>query len=233
MNCPHCSTAFHPQFDENNLNFGYFHIYLYQQNCPSCGKYVLDVLVKNRNTPESVLVERFTAFPAVPTLRRIPQDVPEPYKQDFIEAVQTLSISPKASAALSRRIIQALLREQAGTKSKDLRVQIDEVLDAKIFPSYIADDLHAVRNIGNFAAHEMKDKLSGEILDVEPGEADWTLDVAAAMLDFYFVEPAKAVKRRTELNEKLKAAGKPEIAEASTAPTKLQQPDGRTANIGN
>jgi Domain of unknown function (DUF4145) len=223
MNCPHCSTAFHPQFAESHLKFGYFHIFLYQQACPSCGKYILDVLVNDQSNPERLLVPRFTAFPDVPTIRPIPQDVPEPCKQDFIEAVQTLGISPKASAALSRRIIQALLREQAGTKSKDLRDQIDEVLNAKIFPSYIADDLHAVRNIGNFAAHEMKDKLSGEILDVEPGEAEWTLDVAAAMLDFYFVEPAKAVKRRTELNEKLKAAGKPEIAEASTAPTKVQQ----------
>ena len=128
-----------------------------------------------------------------------------------------MTISPKASTALSRRIIQALLRNKAGTKKWNLIDQIDEVLATKTLPSYIADDLHAVRNIGNFAAHEMKDRSCGEIIDVDAGEADWTLKVAEAMLDFYFVEPAKAVKRRAELNEKLKAAGKEKIAEASTS----------------
>jgi len=176
---------------------------------------------RNNSQPSIWVIPRTTIYPTSTATRSISPDVSDPYRQDFLEAIQILPLSAKASAGLSRRIIQALLREKAGTKSKDLRDQIEEVLDAQIFPSHIADDLHAARNIGNFGAHETKDKSSGEILDVEPGEAEWTLDVAEAMLDFYFVEPAKATKRRSELNEKLKAAGKPEIAEASIPARKI------------
>jgi hypothetical protein len=33
--------------------------------------------------------------------------------------------------------------------------------------------LDAIRTIGNFAAHPIKSTSSGEIVDVEPGEAEW------------------------------------------------------------
>lgn len=221
MDCPHCSTAFHPQFQEHKLQLDRFLLFVYQQPCPKCGQQILELLANHNTIPATAAIPRHTIFPTTTSTRYIPTDIVDPYRQDFIEAIQTLHISSKASAALSHRIIQALLRDKARTKAKDLRNQIDEVLEDKFLPSYIADDLHAVRNIGNFAAHEMKDKLSGEILDVEPGEAEWTLNVAEAMLDFYFVEPAKAVKRRSDLNEKLRAAGKPEVTEDSTSPAEV------------
>jgi Domain of unknown function (DUF4145) len=221
MDCPHCAKSFHPQFHENTLAIPQFHISVFQQTCPACNKQILELAARTPSNPTNLPIPRTMIYPRSAAARPIPPDVPDPYRQDFLEAILTLPVSPKASAGLSRRIIQALLREKAGTKSKDLRDQIEEVLKARILPSHIADDLHASRNIGNFGAHEIKDRTSGEILDVEPGEAEWTLNVAEAMLDFYFVEPAKAVKRRSELNEKLKAAGKPEVAEASTDPAKI------------
>jgi hypothetical protein len=219
MDCPHCSKAFHPQFQENNLVVNTFQVFLYHQNCPGCNAPLLELYARTSNPPHSPLVPRSTIYPVNKANRQIPSDVPESYRQDFIEADLTLPISPKASAALSRRIIQALLRDKAETKAKDLYAQIEEVIASKALPSYIADDLHAVRNVGNFAAHEIKDKSTGVIIDVKPGEAEWTLDVAEAMLDFYFVEPAKAAKRKAEFNEKLKAAGKPELLADSTSPS--------------
>lgn len=144
--------------------------------------------------------------------RVIPQEVVDPYRQDFSEACKVLADSPKASAALSRRCLQAILRDKAGTKAKDLNDQIDEVISGAKVPGHIAEGLHAVRNIGNFAAHTMKSTTTGVILDVEPGEAEWNLDVLESLFDFYFVQPALAAKRKVELNKKLKEAGKPEIA---------------------
>ena len=122
-----------------------------------------------------------------------------------------LEDSPKASAALSRRCLQAILRDKAGTKSKDLYDQIEEVINSGKIPSHIVDDLHAVRNIGNFAAHTMKSTTTGAIVDVEPGEAEWNLDVLDLLFDFYFVQPAISAKRKADLNKKLKDAGKPEL----------------------
>lgn len=159
----------------------------------------------------SELTSRYLVYPANTSVRPLPSEVPDPYKTDFDEAAAVLPLSPKASAALSRRTLQAVLRDKAGTSSKDLFDQIEEVTASGKLPSHIADDLHAVRNIGNFAAHEIKSKVTGAIVDVEAGEADWNLDVLESLFDFYFVEPTKAAARKAALNKKLAEAGKPTI----------------------
>jgi hypothetical protein len=128
-----------------------------------------------------------------------------------LEACRVLADSAKASAALSRRNLQAILRDKAVTRSKDLADQIEEVINSGKIPSHIQEGLHAVRNIGNFASHEIKSKVTGAIVEVEPGEAEWNLDVLESLFDFYFVQPAISAKRKAELNKKLKEAGKPEI----------------------
>ena len=75
----------------------------------------------------------------------------------------------------------------------------------------MAESLDAVRNIGNFAAHPMKSKSTGEIVEVEAGEAEWNLDTLEGLFDFYFVQPQILQKKKEELNKKLKNVGKPEI----------------------
>jgi len=56
----------------------------------------------------------------------------------------------------------------------------------------------------------MKDQ-TGQIVDVEPGEAEWNLDVLESLFDFYYVEPARVQSRKAALNAKLASAGKPLI----------------------
>jgi hypothetical protein len=135
-------------------------------------------------------------------------DVPEVYAADYQEACNVLAESPKASAALSRRCLQHLLREEMKTTKRDLIDQIQEVLDSGRVPSHIAESLDSVRNSGNFAAHPIKSKSTGEIVDVEPGEADWNLETLEQLFDFLFVSPAKTKARRDALNKKLADAGK-------------------------
>ena len=62
-------------------------------------------------------------------------------------------------------------------------------------PSYIVESLDAVRNKGNFAAHPIKSKSTGEIVPVETGEAKWNPDVRESLSDFYFVRP-KIIKQK-------------------------------------
>jgi len=102
-----------------------------------------------------------------------------------------------------------MLRTKAGTTKRDLADAIQDVLDSRQLPSYLANDLDAVRNVGNFAAHTQKSTATGEIIDVEPGEAEWNLDVLEGLFDFYFEQPAIATAKRAALNKKLSAAGKP------------------------
>ena len=65
--------------------------------------------------------------------------------------------------------------------------------------------------VAHFAVHPVKSKHTGEVIEVEPGEAEWTLDTLEGLFDFYFVQPAKLEKKRDALNKKLEAAGKPPL----------------------
>ncbi len=80
-------------------------------------------------------------------------------------------------------------------------------------PVNIASQLDAVRVVGNFAAHVIKAEASGNIVDVEPGEAEWNLDVLDLLFNFYYVQPAEIEKKKQALNEKLQSAGKPPLKE--------------------
>lgn len=222
--CPHCLTSV--RFEYVTAEIGGSHhgntsgVYLdaHPQNgkevesitlttagCPNCGGLILTVEARTHGFGTSQVGVEYIVWP-LQSARPVPEEVPETLSEDYGEAALTLNLSPKASAALSRRCLQMLLREYAGAKQHNLSEQIDAVIPN--LPAYVAESIDAIRNIGNFAAHPMKETASNEILDVEPGEAEWNLDVLDTLFDFYFVQPASVEKRKEALNEKLKSAGK-------------------------
>jgi hypothetical protein len=138
-------------------------------------------------------------------------DVPQHIATDYEEAFIVLDTSAKASAALSRRILQMLLREQGGVKKSDLEKEITEFIAQAGVPSDIAQSVDAVRHIGNFSAHPIKSTSTGEIVEVEPGEAEWNLETIEALFDHFFTKPKKLEERREALNKKLGDAGKPAL----------------------
>jgi Domain of unknown function (DUF4145) len=121
-------------------------------------------------------------------------------------------ISTKASAALSRRCLQTILRNQ-GYAQRDLAHQIDALLGeqdlAKAIPMALRETVDAIRNFGNFSAHPVTDQTTLQIIPVEPHEAEWCLEILEEMFDHYYVRPAQAAARKAALNAKLAAAGKP------------------------
>lgn len=217
MKCLHCQKEIHPAFSVELLSsggmigeeerIGTAWEVRYMQ-CPACKKAL--VLVRKHFPGTRLQAESWCIYPKagarVPAAPEVPSDLAE----DFNEAGQVLQASPKASAALSRRCLQALLRHQ-GFAQKDLAPAIQAVLDTRHLPNSLAHNLDAVRNIGNFAAHPMKDQQSGSILPVEPEEAEWNLEVLEGLFDYYFVQPARDAARIAVLNAKLQAAGKPAI----------------------
>ena len=136
----------------------------------------------------------------------VPAEVPIHMAEDYNEASLVHPFSPKASAALSRRCLQAVLREAGGSAKNNLVDQIDEVLPR--LPSHLQKSLDAVRNIGNFATHPIKSQSTGTIVDVDPGEAEWNLDTLEALFDFYYVQPRTLEEKRRALDKKLKDVGK-------------------------
>lgn len=139
----------------------------------------------------------------------VPAEVPANYAADFNEAAELLEISPKASAALSRRLLQNILHNELGIKKRSLDLEIEAFITESKAPSYLTNAVDQIRVAGNFAAHPIKYQDVDRIVEVEPGEAEWALEVLSALLDFVFVQPALLDRRRNEVNAKLASAGKP------------------------
>lgn len=209
MKCPHCLTSYHINQESTDLGKdidGYWSVRY--EICPACGKFIVYL----RNSRTGYQDKFFLVRPKGVARSPLPQELDDPQvTADYTEASLVLADSTKASAALSRRTLQYILREKANVKHANLSVEIQEVLDRNTLPSDIADNLDAVRNIGNFAAHPIKSTSTGEIVDVEPNEAEWNLEVLEQLIDFYYVRPAIAKKKRDELNAKLVGAGKPPL----------------------
>jgi hypothetical protein len=162
-------------------------------------------LTPERRTNQIVSI----VFPRKHSLPELPTEVPDNYRADYDEACLVLADSPKSSAALSRRLLQRLFHEHFNIKKKDLFQEIDEYIATQSPPRDLADQLHAVRNVGNMGAHPLKDLASGTIMDVQPGEAEWLVELIESLLDHTFVRPVRDGARKASLNQKLQAIGKP------------------------
>lgn len=218
MQCPHCLKHFHESWsheaiavDRGGLAWTISHAV-----CAACKHTILELgrASFGKTSGDQLVVmgtpiHRRLIHPKASARSPIPDEVPEDFAADYLEACLVQPDSEKASAALSRRCLQNLLRERAGIKKDDLAKEIQQVLDSKQLPTHLADDLDAIRNIGNFAAHPLKATNTGEIVDVEPQEAEWLLTVLEGLFDFYFVQPERAKARRDALNTKLRDLGKP------------------------
>lgn len=207
MKCPHCNVTVHENMQEKFINQDVdFLFYVKYQICPDCKKLIIYLkscsTYFNDNANLEILV-----YPKTIARDPLSPDVPEEFKNDYIEACLVLSDSPKASAALSRRCLQKLLREKGKVKPQDLSKEIKEVMPS--LPSDLSEQIDAIRNIGNFGAHPIKSTNSGEIVEVEDGEAEWLLDILESLFDFYFVRPAIIQRKKAALNNKLIEAGKP------------------------
>ena len=210
MKCPHCLVAFHDSEDtlvlRQDVEGAWWIKY---STCPSCKKLIL-FLEKYQWTKGKppIVLSRTLIRPRGISRSPIPLEVPSDIAEDYKEACLVLVDSPKASAALSRRCLQYLLRSKAGVKLGNLADEIQQVLDSRTLPTHLAESIDHIRHIGNFAAHPEKSLQSGEIIPVEPGEAEWNLDVLESLFDFYYVQPAVIAKKRADLDSKLAAAGK-------------------------
>lgn len=225
MKCPHCKTAYNEEWDESYIfvtnekrdeREGYKIEYV---QCPECKEIIIDLirgpLKRFSDSPEEYVdtssdffSERKRIYP-ISSQREIAKEVPKVYRSDYSEALAVLNISPKASAALSRRIVQSILREELNIKKRNLSDEIDTFISKTDTPSYLKEAVDAIRNIGNFAAHPSKSNNTGEIVEVENSEAGWLLEVIEALFDFVFVQPYKLKERKDKLNKKLSDIGKP------------------------
>ena len=218
MKCPHCLEHFYMENSvvsgspgtRNYLDLGVDvqgHWWLERVQCPACRRIVLALLTNEQSPVTLSLPDRFYEHyervrPRGSSRPPMPVEVPPEFREDYLEASLVLPFSAKASAALSRRCLQHLLREKVGVKGGTLYEEIEQAKNQNVLPSSIVDLLDVPRKVGNDAAHPMKHPATGEIVDVELSEAEWCLEVIEALYDHLFVQPAKNAERRRRLEER-------------------------------
>lgn len=221
MICPHCSTVVKIHW---NVTSPYeidkvkkVGIEIFYSECPNCNKLVVGLQKGDLKSSEynGLHIQDKTEWQKIiyPKQNNFQNsiDIPTKYLEDYEEAIKVLSPSPKASAALSRRLLQCILREEFDIKENSLVKEIEIFNTLSGVPSHLTNAVDAVRIIGNIAAHPNKDKNTGEIVPVEIGEAEWLIEVIEALFDFVFIQPSKLELRKQELNLKLEKIGKPKM----------------------
>lgn len=231
LNCPHCTTPipYYPtafpvskiiQNSKIYLQEIKYSLYRFEgkvQLCPVCFKHIIWLIEISTITDESlgygledpeVVKKRILVYPKTHNRKPVAPEVPEQYKKDYNEACLVIDLSPKASAALSRRCLQNILHNHFKINHNNLHKEIKEILDENILLSDVADVLDAIRHIGNFSAHPFENIHSGEIIEVELEEAEWLLQIIEELFDYCFVRPVRNKKRTDALKEKQKKAGK-------------------------
>lgn len=120
----------------------------------------------------------------------------------YEEAGLLLDLSPNASAALSRRCLQIILREKAGVNHSDLFREIGQVTNSGNLQTDLSNQLDNIRHLGNFAAHPNKD-AAGFIIDVKMEEAQYSLEVVGELFEFYYLRPVRIAAATAQINQKV------------------------------
>ena len=113
-----------------------------------------------------------------------PDYIPEPLRNDYIEACRIAGLSPKASATLSRRCLQGMIRDFWKTPKKPNLKQEIEAIQDKVDPGTWAA-IDAVRRVGNIGAHMEQD--INVIVDVEPREAELLVGLVESLFREWYV----------------------------------------------
>lgn len=194
--CNHDAVIDENSRTENSGNFFNGNKYGNQQvtwiaiTCPNpeCKEYSLSLTVSDEeyrsDLRRSVHTQRHN-WQLVPSahMKQFPEYVPAPIIADYKEACLIKELSPKASATISRRCLQGMIRDFWGI-SKGTLVDEIEALTEKVDPT-TWNAIDAIRKIGNIGAHMEKD--INLIIDVDPDEAALLIGLVEMLINDWYV----------------------------------------------
>lgn len=153
----------------------------------------------------------------------LPDYIPKPISQDYYETCRIRDLSPKASATLSRRCLQGMIRDFCGISRGRLIDEIEELrrkMDAGEAPRHVSADtvdaIDHVRKIGNIGAHMEKD--IDVIVDVDPGEAQKLIELIELLVEEWYIQRERRNQRLVELGAVAAAKDEAKHAEPRAAP---------------
>jgi len=133
-----------------------------------------------------------------------PEFIPIALREDYIEACRIRNLSPKASATLSGRCLQGMLRDFCGVSGKTLYAEIEAlrvlVQDGQaplgVSPDSV-ESIDHVRGVGNIGAHMEKD--IDQIVPVEPAEAQLLIELIETLFEEWYVQRDSRARRLNKI----------------------------------
>lgn len=198
-NCPHCeravtissgriTTSLHVlRFENASGRRSLWSRFIVCPN-PDCRKFTLTAALyesaEDNNHGEKLLkkLEEWNLLPSSKA-KTFPTFIPQAILDDYKEACLIRDLSPKASATLSRRCLQGIIRDFWSAKPGRLVDEIDQIKDQVDPLTWAAID--AVRKLGNIGAHMEKD--INVIVDVDPDEAELLIGLIETLLREWYV----------------------------------------------
>lgn len=129
--------------------------------------------------------------------KALPNYIPQAIQDDYYEACRIRDLSPKASATLSRRCLQGMIRDFHDIRKGSLFDEIKE-LENKIDP-LVWGAIDAVRSVGNIGAHMEKD--INLIIDVDPNEAQLLIGLIEQLIDDWYIDRFNKEERLYKIKE--------------------------------
>lgn len=202
--CPFCnhkatiaesneSRGIHQFHLNNNLN-SYLNLYTDVIVCPNeeCKNLEITAFLYDLSKKTTILDWKLKPNSSA---KQFPNYISKAVLDDYNEACLIRDLSPKASATLSRRCLQGMIRDYWGESKNTLNEEIKAIKD-RIDPiTWQAID--AVRKIGNIGAHMEKD--IDLIIDVEPNEAQMLIGLIEMLLKEWYVARYERQKQLEDL----------------------------------
>jgi hypothetical protein len=165
--------------------------------------FAYDGFDRNGNYRNPRPVRQWSLLPAS-SAKPQPDYIPEPLRRDYEEACAIRDLSPKASATITRRCIQGIIRDFCSITKKRLIDEIKELrllVDAGQAPAGVQPDtveaIDHVRGIGNIGAHMEAD--INVIVDVDPDEAQVLIGLTELLFEEWYVAREQRTQRLAKL----------------------------------
>ena len=196
FHCPFCNSDFPIMSDtssEHTVSFGPYASYSSLDNkleyypsaicisfykCPKCDNF--SIIAKGKGEYCKNLNVHLVPNSCA---KQFPSYLPKVILQDYEEAYSILYLSPKASATLSRRCLQGMIRDFWGISKKRLIDEINSLQSVVSASQWNAID--SLRKIGNIGAHMESD--INTIIDVDPDEAEKLLKLIELLIDKWYI----------------------------------------------
>lgn len=203
-NCPYCNQNATITYANTGVNHFFFNFANKEGDLclasevvvcpnPACREYALRAVLFRAKTISALGAPAMQAPEGDPiadwklrpksSSKAFPAYIPKPILDDYDEACLIVNESPKASATLSRRCLQGMIRDFWNITKPRLVDEI-EALNGQI-DTTTWDAIDAVRGVGNIGAHMEKD--INLIVEVDPDEAKLLIGLIEFLLKDWYV----------------------------------------------